>query len=168
MWRLRTDVAIGTPHPVAHGTAFVPTGRGVTAVDVCTGATRWSVGVGVAVTSPLVTSGSLLLVVTDDGVLHAVDLRTHAVVWRHPGTAQGAQVTPYGSVALVGERSGALAAIDLATGRTSFDLARSSEPVPNLGSPHLRAPLLSTVPAAGWVAGAPGIHVGGQGPEDAG
>jgi hypothetical protein len=35
-------------------------------------------------------------------------------------------------------------------------------------SPHLRAPLLPTVPAVVWVAGAPGVDVAGQGLEDAG
>jgi outer membrane protein assembly factor BamB len=129
LWRLTSDIGVGWPVPVASGTAFVPTGRGVSAVDVRTGATQWSVSIGATADSPLVTHESTMFAVTNDGVLHAIDLRTRAELWRHSGIAQGAQVTPYGAAALVGERNGRFVALDLATGRTQWQVRTGSSAV---------------------------------------
>jgi outer membrane protein assembly factor BamB len=129
LWRVTSDIGIGWPVPVASGTAFVPTSRGVSAVDVRTGAMHWSVPIGVTADSPLVTHESTMFAVTNDGVLHAIDVRTRAELWRHSGIAQGAQVTPYGGAALVGERNGRFVALDLATGRTQWRVRTGSSAV---------------------------------------
>jgi len=102
------------------GTVEPRRGGGVTAIDAATGKVLWRAPVG-PVFSSAALAGTRVLVGSDDGSLHALDLDGGKRLWSRP---LGAKVrgTPavVGETAIVGDFAGHLAAVRLETGEVQW------------------------------------------------
>ncbi len=72
------------------------------AVDAATGALQWTALDGLGIGSDPTVANGLLYITCDDTYLYAVDVNSHAVVWRDPINAMGAAAAVSGGVVYCG------------------------------------------------------------------
>jgi hypothetical protein len=91
-WRYRGQDAYGVGAVIGNGVVYVATETGdgfVTAIDLYTGKRRWQIRVGL-ISAPLTLRDSTLYVVTNAGLLFALDARSGATRWsRVAGASRG-------------------------------------------------------------------------------
>ena len=82
VWSKRVKGDIKHTPALAHNAVYVTTSRGeVVALDAATGATRWRIDLGVALTAAPIVAGAVVLVGTRAGVVFALDAHTGEVLW---------------------------------------------------------------------------------------
>jgi outer membrane protein assembly factor BamB len=122
LWRHTGPVPVTFPPAVVAGQVLVPGDRSLVALDLATGAPRWSVPLGSALNAPLTVAATTVYATAADGVTHAIDLNRRQERWHLAGAVDGAQLSVHEGTLYLGTRSRDLAAHDPADGRLRWSV----------------------------------------------
>ena len=123
LWTVDTEPGIDSSPVVVEGTVVIVDGRDdLLALDLRTGAVRWTVDREVFVGSPAV-AGSLVVSQTDDGTLAAFDIVDGTPAWRAPlGIRLNSSPLVLDGMAVAADEEGAVHAVSAVDGSLQWDV----------------------------------------------